>query len=632
MQVTPREKPLLIYDGACQFCGRWIARWRKTSGDRVGYEPYQDVVTQFPQITLSDFASAVQFVDTDGTVYDAAEAVFRARACSPRRGALLWAYQRVPGFASTSEAVYRFVARRRDGFSKITRLLWGDTLEPSTFSVARRLFLRLLGVVYLMAFVSLLVQIRGLIGEDGILPVGQYLSAAHEQIGDAAYWRVPTLCWLGCSDAFLQWGLCGGGAVLSVLLILGLTPLPVLALLWLFYLSLTTAGQTFLSFQWDILLLEVGLVAILLAPATWRLSSPRAGEPSRVAHFLVKFLLFKLMFLSGVVKLNSGDDSWANLTALNFHYESQPLPSWTSWYVHQFPEQFQALSIAVVFVIELALPFLIFGPRRLRHFAAAGTVGFMLLIGATGNYNFFNLLTALLCVSLLDDAFLRRFMLRRRRGSSQPHPTPRSGFHIRNFVLIPIAVVILSFGIVQIIRGTTQHNIAPGWMRKTMRYAAPFRSVNSYGLFRVMTKSRPEIIIEGSDDGITWLEYEFIWKPGDVDRRPSFMQPHQPRLDWQMWFAALNRRRQWSWFRPMMQRIVEGSPEVLALLKTNPFPDQPPRYLRALLYNYRFTTIDERRESGAWWSRELRGLYAPRIARPEHQSDAVVGRPRRQQR
>ena len=293
-------------------------------------------------------------------------------------------------------------------------MLWGNDVRPPTYFAARRWFLRALGFVYLIAFVSLWVQIDGLIGANGILPVNEFLPAAREQLGPRALWLLPTLCWLNSSTAFLHF-LCAGGVVLSLLLIVGIAPIVSLIGLFVFYLSLTIAGQTFLSFQWDILLLEAGFLAIFFAP--WQLWPQRGREPplSRVGLFLLKLLLFKLMLMSGVVKLTSGDDCWWNLTALDYHYWSQPLPTIFAWWADQHAEWFKKFSVAFCLVVEIIVPFFIWAPRRLRLLAAGLIVFLQIAIAVTGNYCFFNLLTIALCLLLIDDTVWRR-----RRGALKP--------------------------------------------------------------------------------------------------------------------------------------------------------------------------------------------------------------------
>ena len=449
-----------------------------------------------------------------------------------------------------------------------------------------RVFLKGLGCIYLAAFASLWTQILGLVGQRGILPAAEFLQLAKQQLGPAAYRLVPTLCWFNVSDSFLQF-LCWGGVILSLLLIFGVAPVVVLNLLWVFYLSLADVSQEFLNFQWDALLLEVGFLAIFLA------------RPSRIAVWLLRWLLFRLMFSSGAVKLLSGDPTWRNLTALTFHYETQPLPTWIGWAMHQLPAWFQRISCGVMFAMELAVPFSIFGPRRIRAIGCVLLVAFQVLILATGNYCFFNWLTLLLCLLLIDDA-----------GKQNGQAAPSRG-RWPVWAVGPVATVVILASVVQM-TGTLR--LPMQWPRpvvQMMDLLMPLRSVNGYGLFAVMTTSRPEIIIEGSEDGTNWLPYEFKYKPGDLKRRPDFVAPHQPRLDWQMWFASLSDYQNNPWFINLCVRLLQGSPEVLALLKKNPFPQKPPRYIRASVYDYHFTDLHTLRAEGTWWRRMQKGLYCP---------------------
>lgn len=490
--------------------------------------------------------------------------------------------------------------------------------SPHRYSGARWLFLRLLGVIYLIAFVSLWVQIQGLVGSNGILPAHEYLDAVREQTGAERYRLLPTIFWVNASDSFISW-VCESGAFLSLLLVMGILPGPILLVLWSLYLSLVGIGQQFLGFQWDTLLLETGFVAIFFAP--WQVwpNFERESPPSRAFLWLLRWLLFRLMFASGLVKLMSGDATWRNLTALTYHYETQPLPTWTSWYAHQLPLWVQQSSVAVMFVIELLVPFLIFAPRRLRLFACGALVGLQVLILATGNYTFFNWLTIVLCLLLLDDTFLRRWLPRqivaksdRDEGPEAKQPRARVGF--LRFVTGTIAGVIFLLTVMQ---SASMFVVLPAPAQQVLSWIAPFRTINNYGLFAIMTTERPEIIIEGSQDGQTWLAYEFKWKPGNVERRPSFVAPHQPRLDWQMWFAALGSYHNNRWLINFMVRLLEGSPEVLALLADNPFPDAPPRFIRAVVYDYHFTTFESAQPDGAWWQREIKSLYTPVLSLPE---------------
>lgn len=612
--MPTRSRPILIYDGDCHFCRRWIARWHGYTEDRVEYAPFQEVAADFPGIPSESFRQSVQLVEPDGRVTAGAEAVFRALSFAPGRRWPLWAYENLPGAARASERCYRIVAGHRAGFSLLTRWLWGQHVEPPSFFLSRWVFLKLLGSIYLIAFLSLGFQIPGLIGENGILPAAPWLKAVGAEMGSTAYHLFPTLCWIGgAGEGFLTF-LWAGGAILSGLLILGIAPAPILFVLWAFYLSLCTVSRDFLSFQWDILLLEVGFLAAFFAP--WRIlpSLARESAPSPAVLWLLRWLLFRLLFLSGAVKLTGGDPTWWSLSALQVHYETQPLPTWIGWYAHQLPGWFQRFSCGAMFVIELAVPFLIFLPRRPRIAAFWPLVFLQVLIGLTGNYTFFNLLTIALCLLLLDDASLRKFFPARVAAASLA-PRPEAVRRVfRRSVVAVLATVILTVSSFQLYGAFARVSRWPAPVGRLMAWVSPFRSISRYGLFAHMTTTRPEIIVEGSNDRETWLAYEFKWKPGDPRRRPAFVEPHQPRLDWQMWFAALADYRSTPWFRNFVVRLLQGSPEVLDLLETNPFPGGPPRYARAVLYQYNFTDLQTKRREGTWWRREQKGLYLPVVS------------------
>ena len=601
MQSQSR-KPLLVYDNACDFCRYWIAQWQHFTGDRIDYASYQEVATQFPEIPLSAFENSVQLILQNGTVLSGAEAVLRAL----NNGSFLWCYYRLPGFASLAEAIYNFIAQHRPFFSAVTRSLWGTHTERATSYFSSWLFLRGLGCIYLIAFLSLWVQIHGLIGSNGISPAEQYLEAVRQQIGTEGYYLVPTLFWLNPSDIFLHF-LCAGGVLLSLVLIVGFFPTFTLAGLWVFYLSLVTVGQAFLSFQWDVLLLEAGFLAIFFAPLQLRETFTRASQPSTAFLWLLRWLLFRLIFASGFVKLAS-DEVWRNLTALNFHYETQPLPTSLGWYVHQLPEGFQKASVIGMFAAELVVPFVIFAPRRLRTAGCIGLVGLQMLIILTGNYCFFNLLTIALCLLLIDDVTWKGLLTKRFMPAIRFIEQPPRRYKRICIAIVATLLLLLSgirFG-GQLFRETRFPDVA--WI-------APFRSVNTYGLFADMTESRPEIIVEGSNDRITWETYQFRWKPGDLTVAPKWVAPHQPRLDWQMWFAALQGSYQRTpWFLNFMGALLQGKPKVLQLLADNPFPDTPPRYIRATLYDYRFTDLATKRSEGTWWHREWKSIYCPAIS------------------
>ena len=345
----------------------------------------------------------------------------------------------------------------------------------------------------------------------------------------------------------------------------------------------------------------------------WPRRSQKAPTP-KIGRWLLWFLLFRLMFSSGMVKLASGDPNWRNLTALDYHYYTQPLPTPIAWYVHLAPAWFQHGSVVFLFFVELVVPFLIYAPRLWRHAGAGLLILLQVLIALTGNYAFFNLLTIALCLLLFDDAALAsvfpRVIIERVRAPTFSTLPSR----LRRWATAPIALIILAAGLLQL-----ADLLSIRWLpRPTFQLVSelePLRLVNSYGLFAVMTTSRPEIIVQGSNDGETWVDYEFKFKAGDLHRPPGWAEPFQPRLDWQMWFAALGDYRSSPWFSQLMLRLLEGSPPVLDLLARNPFSQSPPKYVRAMLYDYRFTNWSERRAQSEWWHRRLLGGYFPAVGR-----------------
>ncbi|HET6958847.1 MAG TPA: lipase maturation factor family protein [Vicinamibacterales bacterium] len=582
---TPPSLPVLIFDGDCGFCRFWKTRWQYRSGSLVEYTPYQsaDIAQRFPEIPLDRCARAVQFVEPDGRASEAAEAVFRLLASIGLRLPIYF-YEAVPGVRAVSEAAYRAVAQHRNIAARATTMMWGRDPRPPTYALARWLFFRLLSLVYLAAFWSLGTQILGLAGHSGIVPAG-------------------------VDDAWLR-GVCVSGSILATLLLVGLAPVVILPLLWAGYLWLSTITGPFLSFQWDALLLETGLLAIFLAPISLRDRLRGADDPPRLGVWLMVWLLFRLMMGSGGVKLASGDPTWRDLTALSFHYETQPIPTPLAWWAHHFPAWFNHASTAGVLGIELLAPIVMLGPRRLRCFACAWLVGLQALIASTGNYAFFNLLSVALCVFLLDDVVLERAArwfhrpetLLNERGLRRP----------QNALLIAVALVTVPVSALHFAAGLGLEMPGLAIVLPLARLVAPLRSVNGYGLFAVMTTTRDEIVIEGSDDGTRWQEYEFRYKAGDLRRAPPWVAPHQPRLDWQMWFASLSRFDDEPWFQAFCVRLLEGSPDVLRLLERDPFAGHPPRSIRGVLYRYHFSDAAARRQ-GVWWTRERLGLYSPAL-------------------
>ena len=486
-----------------------------------------------------------------------------------------------------------------------------------THHLARWLFLRLLGAIYLIAFASLGVQITGLVGDHGLLPAGEFLDWARATYGAVAYRMLPTVFWMGSGDTALKLA-CWAGAGLSVLLMIGIASWLMLVLLWALYLSLSVVGQSFLSFQWDALLLEAGLLALLWAPIEWW-PSVRERVPALLPRWLLIFLLFKLVFLSGLTKLLSGDPTWQTASALDYHFQTQPLPPWTAWYAQNLSSGLHLAATYVMFAIELGAPWLLFAPPRLRRLRFVGVAAIVLLqlgIAATGNYGFFNLLTIVLCVPVLDDRFLGVLLPQLQRAGKPESPVRRWMVGLFAPVFLGLSLLSLAREVAYTLPAMSGAALLPRWSEQALAVVSPLRSFNGYGLFRVMTTERPELVIEGSNDGREWLEYEFRYKPGLVSRAPRFVAPYHPRLDWQMWFAALDPNGSAEWLQSLLNHLHAGTPQVLALLGWNPFRRHPPRYLRVARYEYRFTTWGDRQRTHAWWKRELVGYLTVRWVGP----------------
>jgi predicted DCC family thiol-disulfide oxidoreductase YuxK len=589
------QRPLLVYDGDCGFCAYWARYWKKLTGDSVDYKPYQDVAAQYPTIPRADFQRAVQYIPPHGHRASAAEASFLTLSHAHGKGIWLALYRKLPGFAAISELAYASIAEHRSAFYRISMFLWGRDNEPPRHDLVAFVFLRLFGLIYLSAFVSFGVQAQGLVGSHGILPLAQMVNFLASRFGLERFFLIPMVFWWNASDFAIQ-SVCWAGAGLSLLVVLNLRPRLGLFLLYVLYLSLLYGGQVFMAYQWDTFLLEAGFLALLLSVAT----TP--------GIWLLRWLLFRFMFMSGVVKLLSGDPHWWNLSALSYHFLTQPLPTPLAWYAAHLPPRVLKFATGGTFLVELALPFLIFCPRRLRFVGGFGILLLQSCILITGNYNWFNLQTMLLCLPLFDDAALRMILphrLIRLLPARAEDSAPRRGV---TAIVGALALLIVFSSIVEM--DERFGGSPPVAVQAVDRLIEPLHIVSSYGLFAVMTTQRDEIIIEGSDDGVEWREYDFRYKPGDVARRPRWNIPHQPRLDWQMWFAALDDPRRLPWFGQFIRRLLENEPAVTALLERNPFPDKPPRYVRARFYDYTYSDSTEKAK-GIWWDRRLLGLYFP---------------------
>ena len=472
-----------------------------------------------------------------------------------------------------------------------------QSLTFHDYELVASLFLRLLGVIYLIAFASLLVQIEGLAGSGGILPVSDLLSRVAQEAGSARYYRLPTVFWLNDSNMALV-AVTLYGCVVSLQIVFCWWQRTALVIAFVLYLSLFNVCQPFLHFQWDGLLLEAGFLAIFLATR------------SSIVIWLFRWLLFKLRFMSGLSKMTSGDPAWSGLTALNTYFEVQPLPNPFSWYAHQLPEVILRAGTAATLIIEILVPFMMFMPRRWRFAAAWITIIWQLLIILTSNHNWINLLTIALCLFLFDDKALRRVVpLKLHTFHPVRSATSQLVKLIRTSTLSLMAAFIVVISSAQLVMLSTGQPVS-GAMARVLEHMESYRVFNMYHVFPTMTTERIELVVSGSIDGTEWRQYRFAYKPEALDQQPQLVMPHQPRLDWQMWFVPLHPKHL-PWFEEFLYALLQNSPDVTALLAHDPFPDQAPRYIKVDAYRYTFTTPEQREQTGRWWNSEALGPFLP---------------------
>ena len=613
MDASPdKGKPVLYWDADCNFCRRWVERWKADSGTAVDYCTLQSAPPEVVAAAGGVPFQRVVLTRPDGSICAGAAAALGAAAAGGREGrCAAKLYASCAPFRFVADRGYAWVAAHRPVCGMLTNLLWGsDTLRP-TYQISGYFFPRLVGLVFLFAFLSLWVQVDGLVGSSGILPVAEHLAAvqSHFATNPAAgskWLQMPTLLWFGASDTALHAWL-ALGTVASLFLVVGLFPALSAFVAWLCYLSFAAAVPVFLNFQWDALLLETGLLTVFYVSWT-RYLRFGASAPSRIGRLLVWWLLFRLMFQSGIVKLYgfdaSGHNAWLDGTALDFHYFTQPIPVWTSWWIAQLPGWFHIVSLIGVFAIELIAPFFIAGPRRLRMAACLAFAGLMVLIMLSGHYGFFNLLALALCVSLVDDSWWPRF-LRQRLPAQRSPDAPSWPERVHRWLAPWFAVIIVILTTAQLL--LVLRVVNPQTVMPLIAPTAALRSANSYGLFSVMTTERPEITIEASADGTTWTPYVFRYKMDPANTQMPFLVPHMPRLDWQMWFAALEYRSSGqppAWIMPLLARLQERSPAVLGLLEPGGASESAPRFFRLRLDLLTFTEPSERKNGGSYWTTE----------------------------
>jgi Lipase maturation factor len=534
--------------------------------------------------------------------------------------------------------------------SSVVRWLFDSRDGPSDRFLSRWIFLRALGAIYFSAFFSLVFQIRGLIGPQGILPASEYLKSVAEQVGHARYWYVPSVLWFSSGSHMLT-GLCWVGMAAAVLLVINIWPRGMLAICFVCFLSFVSAAGDFSGYQSDGMLLEAGFLSLFLAPGGFRPGFGETQPPVRAALYLLLWEWFRIYFESGVAKIAGGDPEWRNFTALDEYYQNGPLPTWIGWYVQHFPHWFHTATTFFTLALELVLIWAAFLPRSFRIALFFVVTPWQIGIILTANYTFLNYLVLILAFLLLDDSFLMQFFPTKWKQlllgrpialPTEPAPlavdqlsilappsipsigegpaskdVPRDPWqNIRSWVA-PLRVAVTAVLLTWIFYATTAQLV---WMvtpaplpTSPIALLDPFRIANRYGLFAVMTRGRYEIEFQGSNDGQTWIAYPFRHKPQELDKPPRIYAPYQPRLDWNLWFASLGEWRDNPMVLRTQRRLLSNDPDVLALFAANPFPQGPPRRVRAVLWQYWFTSMAEKREHGLWWRRELLGLYAPAI-------------------
>lgn len=519
--------------------------------------------------------------------------------------------------------------------------------------VPRWIFLRALAAIYFSAFFSLLFQIEGLIGPRGILPAERYLIAVRGELGLLRFWYVPSLFWLS-SFRFSSWphitmAVTWIGLVASVAAFCNVWPRFTFFTCFICFMSFVTAAEEFSSYQSDSMLLEAGFIALFFAPSGfwpgWGIGRPT----SRAALFLLQWEWFRIYFESGLVKLLSGDPEWRHFTAMDEYYQNGPLPTWIGWYVQHLPHWFQAGSVAATLAMELAVVWMLFLPRRARFVCFCIVTPWEIGVILTANYTFLNYLVLTLGFLLLDDQSIRwlvparlrewlppLFVAQQQDGAAAPRLNPAEGRELKpstrrratgafRVAGVSVAAVLLCW----IGYATTAEMVRLLWPSAPLPAAPiaalePLRIANQYGLFAVMTRGRYEIEFQGSNDGQNWTPYLFRYKPQALNQAPGIYAPYQPRFEWNLWFASLGDWRQNNFVPLAEERLLENDSDVLSLFRGNPFAPSPPRYVKAVLWQYWFTSMEEKRRTGNWWRRELIGLYAPVLTREADGKFGVV--------
>ncbi|MGD0445915.1 MAG: lipase maturation factor family protein [Edaphobacter sp.] len=516
--------------------------------------------------------------------------------------------------------------------------------ERAHHLIARWVFLRSLGLIYFSAFFALLFQVRGLIGPRGILPAGEYLDAV-ARLGALRFWYAPSLLWLSSSDGMVM-ALCWAGLIGSVILVFNIWPRAMLVVCFVCFLSFVAAAQDFSGYQSDGMLLEAGFLSIFLAPSGVLPGWGSKNPPVRAAMFLLLWEWFRIYFQSGVVKLASGDPTWRNLTAMYEYYQNGPLPTWIGWYVQHLPHWFHIATAAMTLGMELGLVWMAFLSRRWKIVCFFIVTAWQIGVIATANYTFLNYLVLVLAFLLLDDVFLQRFVPPRWRSAlsniaipnkdAEPGERQPSGMEsdvpTKSRLLAQLRSAVTAIVLTWVFYATIVPQVRMFWhsaplLAEPVVALEPFRIANEYGLFAVMTPHRYEIEFQGSNDGEHWVAYPFRYKPQQLNERPRIYAPYQPRFDWNLWFASLGSWQEYPIVPRTEELLLVNDDAVLALLAGNPFHGAPPRFVRAVLWQYWFSTLQQKRAEGVWWQRQLLGNYGPVLTQLPNGRFGIVDEP-----
>jgi hypothetical protein len=542
----------------------------------------------------------------------------------------------------------------------LVRWLFAAESGPRNRFAPRWFFLRALAAIYFSAFLALVFQIKGLIGPNGVLPAQHFLNAVAQSTGSLRFYYVPSLFWISSSSHAMML-VTGIGILASIAAFLNAWPRLSFFVCFLCFLSFVTAAGDFSGYQSDGMLLEAGFLALFFAPRGlwpgWGLQSP----PVRASLFLLLFEWFRIYFESGIGKLLSGDPEWRHLTAMDDYYQNGPLPTWIGWYVQHLPHWFQVATAGGTLVLEIGIVWMLFLPRRIRLICFFIVTPWEIGVILTANYAFLNYLVLFLGFLLLDDRSVSGLIPARFRFESEPSTESsesenaalsilttrpdesdsdsksaprRKPVVVRGFgghfqaIRLALAAVMLSW----IAYVTTAEMLRMPWpefplFTQPIAALEPFRIANQYGLFEVMTRGRYEVEFQGSNDGQTWTPYLFLHKPQALNEAPGLYAPYQPRFDWNLWFASLTDWDQANIVPLTEERLLQGDPDVLALFRANPFPQAPPRYVKAVLWQYWFTSMEEKRQTGNWWRREMLGLYAPVLTKAPNGKYGAVEMP-----